>query len=319
MLKRIIRLGNNRITHKKRIALSNRLLITQQRLFGQLLWLPGEKPKQIGGVHAEGHDSISIVRCDAFTDRRHVMRQVRVNLDAAKPRRPLANMLGDRLRRRRTSIQPLGIQDKRNAANGRTLLRRPRLNPPIHRIRYVQGRSHGAYYRQTTSSASIWIYGFMDQFASASRGPAPLRGPITPLLSKKSIIRDAWLYPMRTRCWSSEGHLHRPPEKICGDGQFSRLEISAQKSEVPLRRSVFDRNATVRGRGDAMRTVTSSAQRCGLCRQAQRRDDRRSRPPPQFRRRPRPPQAFRTGRQSPSPPDRRSRTARASTRRNGRC
>ena len=69
---------------------------------------------------------ISITRRDAFADRRHVMRQIRVNLDTAIPCRS-------------------------------------RLKLPIHRIRYVQVRSHGTYYSPTPSRVSIWIYELLAQ------------------------------------------------------------------------------------------------------------------------------------------------------------
>ena len=73
---------------------------------------------------------------NAFANGSHIVRQIRIDLDAPKPRRGLwpslpclPRGLGARL-----VAKPLRVKNQRNGANGTALLGSPRLDASIHRI-----------------------------------------------------------------------------------------------------------------------------------------------------------------------------------------
>ena len=85
MLNRIVRLGRYNITHIKGIPVGNSLLVTSKCMDGKLLRLPSKKPQHHGCIQSKCHGLFSVPAGDAFTNGRHVVRQIRIDLDTSKP------------------------------------------------------------------------------------------------------------------------------------------------------------------------------------------------------------------------------------------
>ena len=129
----------------------------------KVLRLPRQKPKHNRRVKSECHGSHSVMGGNAFANGLHVVRKALFDLDAAEPRRrpSLSRGTAARSRRLRLVAKPLRIQHERNGTDRAALLCRTRLYPAIHRIGYVQCRSHGKDYTKSSCRSAIWIYAFM--------------------------------------------------------------------------------------------------------------------------------------------------------------
>ena len=105
--------------------------------------------------------SLSVMAGNAFANGLHVVWKAFVDLDAAEPRRslPVPRGTAPRCAVVRIVTKPLRIQHHSNGAHRAAFLRCPRLYPAIHRIGYVQCRSHGDIIPNRPDAGQ---YGIMD-------------------------------------------------------------------------------------------------------------------------------------------------------------
>ena len=138
VLNGIIRFGGDKVAHGKIVTGGNAILIAGKCFCRQVLRLSREKTQHNRCIESECHTSLPMMARNAFANGCHIVRQIRVHLYAPKPRRRLSLSCGRTPRSRSWFIaEPLRIQHKRNGPHGNPFLRRPRLNPSIHRIRNV--------------------------------------------------------------------------------------------------------------------------------------------------------------------------------------
>ena len=85
LLKRKIGFRRHHVAHAEIISCGNIVLISRKGTRGQFLRLSGEKPQHNGGIQSECHGSSSVMADYALADGSHIMRKIRIDLDAPKP------------------------------------------------------------------------------------------------------------------------------------------------------------------------------------------------------------------------------------------